>query len=148
MKKKVTNAEELAEAIAELELKAASQKRDLQKTFNTVSENLKPINLVKSGVRSLFSGDYNESLLNALIGIGTGFLGRKLIIGKTKSFFGKTVGKAIQWTMAGLVSKNAEKIKEKAGDFIDRIFKKHKPGTNHAPIESPRLEAQSSKLDS
>jgi len=117
MKKKVTNAEELAEAIAELELKAASQKRDLQKTFNTVSENLKPINLVKSGVRSVFSGDYNESILNALIGIGTGFLGRKLIIGKTRSFVGKSVGKAIQWTMAGLVSKNAEKIKRKSRVF-------------------------------
>src|ERR1700676_3824096 len=133
MKKKINNAEELAEAIAELELKVAAQKRDIQETYSAVSENLKPLNLVKSGFRSVFSGEHREDLVNALIGLGTGFLSRKLILGRTNGFVGKTVGKAIQWGMAGLVSKNAEKIKEKAGELIDKIFHKHKPGSNHSP---------------
>jgi len=133
MKKKINNAEELAEAIAELELKVAAQKRDIQETYSAVSENLKPLNLVKSGFRSVFSGEHREDLVNALIGLGTGFLSRKLILGRTNGFVGKTVGKAIQWGMAGLVSKNAEKIKEKAGELIDRLFKKHKPASNHTP---------------
>src|ERR1700676_4536425 len=133
MKKKINNAEELAEAIAELELKVAAQKRNTQKTYSSCSENLKPLNLVKSGFRSGFSGEHREDLVNALIGLGTGFLSRKLILGRTNGFVGKTVGKAIQWGMAGLVSKNAEKIKEKAGGLIDRLFKKHK--------ESPKLKA-------
>ena len=47
MKKTLTNAEELTRAIAELELKAAAQKRDIQETFAEVSESLKPVNLVK-----------------------------------------------------------------------------------------------------
>src|SRR5664279_3829827 len=123
MKKVITNSDELAEAIAELELKATAQKREIQETFKSVSENLRPINLVKNGFRSIFSGEHNEDLLNALIGLGSGFLSRKLILGKTNGFVGKTIGKAIQWGMAGLVSKNAEKIKETAGGFIDRFFK-------------------------
>lgn len=133
MKKNDKNADDLARAIAELELKAAAQKKDLQKTFEDVSENLTPLNLVKSGVQSVFSGEHKEEIFNVLIGLGTGILSRRLILGKSSGFIGKTVGKAIQWGMTGLVSKNAEKIKEKAGDLIDKIFKRHKPGANHSP---------------
>lgn len=133
MIRKVKNTDDLALAIAELELKAAVQKKDLQESFIAVSENLRPVNLIKNGVRSVFSGEHKEELVNVLIGLGTGILSRKLILGKTSGFVGKTVGKAIQWGMAGLVSKNAEKIKEKAGELIDKIFHKHKPGSNHSP---------------
>ncbi|HLA58108.1 MAG TPA: hypothetical protein VK622_05090, partial [Puia sp.] len=119
MKKTITNSEELAEAIAALELKAAAQKREIGEDFTALTEDLKPLNLMKNGFRSVFSGENKGDLLNALIGLGSGLLSRKLILGKTNGFVGKTVGKAIQWGMAGLVSQNAEKIKEKAGGIID-----------------------------
>ncbi len=141
MKIKVTNAEELAVAIAALEAKAETQKRDLQDTYASVSDNLRPLNLVKSGVRSVFSGEHKEELFNVLIGLGSGFLSRKLLLGNSKGILGKTVGKAIQWGMAGLVSKNAESIKEGAGNIIDRIFKKNKTVRQPLPglkQESPR----------
>jgi hypothetical protein len=125
MKKTIRNSEELAEAIAVLELKAAAQKREIEESYSVVAENLKPLNLVKNGFRSVFSGEHKGDLFNALIGLGSGLLSRKLILGKTNGFVGKTVGKAIQWGMAGVVSQNAEKIKEKAGVIIDRLFKKH-----------------------
>jgi hypothetical protein len=134
MKKTITNSEELEEAIAALELKAEAQKREIAEAFSVVSVNLQPLNLVKNGFRSVFSGEHKGELLNALIGLGSGLLSRKLILGKTNGFVGKTVGKAIQWGMAGLVSQNAEKIKEKAGGIIDRLFKRKakspKPNAN------------------
>lgn len=133
MKKRVTPKDELARAIADLERKEAIQLREIQETYAAVSESLKPLNLVKSGVRSVFSGENKEDLVNGLIGLGTGFLSRKLLLGKANGVVGKTVGKAIQWGMAGLVSKNAEKIKEKAGHIIDTLFKKKKQHTNHTP---------------
>jgi hypothetical protein len=133
MKKGIKNSEELAEVIAALELKAAAQKREVEEAFSTVTEDFKPLNLVKNGVRSVFSGENKGDLLNALIGLGSGFLSRKLILGKANGFVGKTVGKAIQWGMAGIISKNAEKIKEKAGTIIDRLFKKRP--------KSPKLKA-------
>ena len=131
--KKVTNAAELETAIAQLELKAAAQKKDIQQTFAVVSEDLKPLNLMRSGVRSVFSGENKESLVNALIGLGSGIISRKLFFGRSNGVVAKTIGNAIQWGMAGLVSKNAEKIKEKAGEFIDKFFKKHKPDTQIPP---------------
>src|ERR1700719_5419381 len=105
MIRNVKNRDDLALAIAELELKAAVQKKEIQETFVAVSENLRPVNLIKSGVRSVFSGEHKEELVNVLIGLGTGILSRKLILGKTSGFVGKTVGKAIKWGRAGVVSK-------------------------------------------
>ena len=137
MKKSIRNSEELAEAIAVLELKAAAQKREVEEAYYVVSEEFKPLNLVKNGFRSVFSGENKADLLNALIGVGSGLISRKLILGKTNGFIGKTVGKAIQWGMAGLVSKNADRIKEKAGEVIDWIFKKNKRGSNHSPNPNP-----------
>jgi hypothetical protein len=135
--KKVNKTAELHQAIAALEKKSSTQKKDLQETFTAVSENFKPLNLVKSGVRSVFSGENKEDLFNILLGLGSGFLGRKMLLGKSNGLVGKTVGRAIQWGMAGLVSKNAETIKEKAGLLIDKLFRRHKPESNHVPVSPP-----------
>jgi hypothetical protein len=134
MYKKPENANDLSRAIAELEEKASRQKKEIEETFLIVSENLKPANLFKNGVRSVLSGSHNDELVNILIGLGTGFVSRKLLLGKPHGFVGKTVGKALQWGMAGLVSKNAESIKETAGKVIDRIFRKSKSGSNHVSL--------------
>ncbi len=135
MKKQVKNSHDLEQAIAELELKAASQKKDIEEAFSAVAENLKPLNLVRNGVRSIFSTEHREELINAMVGLGTGIISRKLLFGKGKGILGKTVGKAMEWGIAGLVSNNAEKIKEKAGMLIDKIFRK-KSGSNHTPETS------------
>ncbi|HCL84296.1 MAG TPA: hypothetical protein DIC22_09985 [Chitinophagaceae bacterium] len=138
MKKKVTNAEELAEAIAELELKAAVQKKQIQEIFADLSENMKPVNLIRNSAKAVFSDIHTEDVLNALIGVGTGILSRRLILGRTRGLIGKTLGRAVQWGMAALVSKNAEKIKEKAGEWIDMIFKKHKTDSDRTPATGPK----------
>jgi len=84
-------------------------------------------------VQSVFSGNHTEELRNVLIGLATGFISRKLLLRKSNGFVKKTLGNVIQWGITGLVSKNAELIKEKAGVVIDRIFKKHKKDANHWP---------------
>jgi hypothetical protein len=132
MGSKVTNADELALAISQLETRAEAQKKDIEETFKRVSENLKPLNLIKNGVRSVFTEENRGDLLNALFGLGTGMLSRKLLLGRAKGLFGKSMGKAVEWGIAGLVTNNAEKVKEKAGWLIDKIFrKKHKQPTNN-----------------
>jgi len=133
MKRKLENAQDLKQAITELEIKAASQKIEIQESVSIISENLKPANLVKSGVQSVFSGNHTEELRNVLIGLATGFISRKLLLRKSNGFVKKTLGNVIQWGITGLVSKNAELIKEKAGVVIDRFFKKHKKDANHWP---------------
>jgi hypothetical protein len=137
MNRKITNGAELEDAIAALEIKAAAQKRDIQESLAELSESLKPVNLVKESARFVFSGKNREGLVNVLIGLGTGFLSRKLLLGKSHGVIGKTLGKAVQYGMAGIISQNAEKIKETAGIWIDRLFKRNKPASNHTPAKIP-----------
>ena len=82
--KKINNAADLDKAIAELEQKAALQKKDIQETFATVSENLKPMNLVKSGFRSVLNTGTKEDILNVLLGVGFGLPGPETFIGENK----------------------------------------------------------------
>ena len=90
-------------------------------------ENLKPINLIKHGVQSVFSGENKQDLLKAAIGLGSGILGRKLLIGKSgSSVLRKVIGAALEFGVVGVVAKNAEKIKEKGSILIDKIFHRKK----------------------
>jgi hypothetical protein len=147
MKKKVTNAEDLTLAISELELKVEEQRKDIQETFKRVSDNLKPLNLIKNGVRSVFTEEHRGDLINALFGLGTGMLSRKLLLGRTKGFLGKSMGKVVEWGIAGLVTNNAEKVKEKAGWWIDKIFKKKHSANNIGTTNYvPTKTAQSSNI--
>jgi hypothetical protein len=139
MKKKVSNAEELAQAISELEIKATAQQKDLEETYKRVSNNLKPVNLIKNGIRSVFTEEHRGDIINAIFGLGTGMLSRKLLLGRTKGLLGKSMGKAVEWGIAGLVTNNAEKVKEKAAFWIDKIFKKkHKDNNIKSSDNFPR----------
>ena len=129
--KKVEKAQELSLAIAELELKAAIQRKEIHESLAVISEKLRPANLVKTGVQSVLSGNHKEELKNILMGMATGFISRKLFLRKSHGLVGKTLGNIVQWGMTGLVSKNAELIKQKAAEAIDWIFKKTKKGSNH-----------------
>ena len=121
--KQPTNVEELSKVIAELELKAISQKKDIEESFTIFLDNLKPMNLLKGIWHSAFSRVRNGKLVNGLIELGTDFAGRKLIFGKTKG----VIGKMAQWGIAGIISKYAEKIKEKGGDIVEKLFKRNNP---------------------
>jgi hypothetical protein len=149
MGNKVTNADELAQAISQLEIKAEAQRKDIEQTFKRVSENLKPLNLIKNGMRSVFTEENRGDLLNALFGLGTGILSRKLLLGRAKGLLGKSMGKAVEWGIAGFVANNAEKVKEKAGLLIDKIFRKKHPqsaNSNNQPLGIPKQTLRSEKI--
>jgi len=125
--KQITTAQELHEAIEELEQRKTEQLHALEHNFSELVENLKPANLIKNTLHNAFSSDDSKkNLLKTVIGLGTGFLSRKLIIGKSVGLLRKALGAAVEFGVAGLVAKNAEKIKEKGSSFINKIFKKNK----------------------
>jgi len=125
MKRTITSATELHEVIEDLEKKASCQKEELKEHFSGVMENLKPINLIKHGLQSAFSGDNKQDLLKAAIGLGSGILGRKLVMGRLgNGLLRKVIGTALEMGVIGMVVKNAEKLKEKGSDLMEKIFHK------------------------
>lgn len=128
MKRSITTEEELNEAIQALEKKATVQKQELKDQFSGVMDNMKPLNLIKHGLQSTFSGRNRPDLLKAAIGIGSGILGRKLLVGRAGgNVLRKIIGAALEFGVVGLVAKNAEKLKEKGSELIEKIFHKKSP---------------------
>jgi hypothetical protein len=123
--KKITSAQELHEAIEALEQKKADQMIVLEHHFADFYESLRPANLIKNTFQNVFSSnDSRRNILGSVIGLGTGFLSKKLLVGKSVSVFKKILGAAVEFGVAGLIAKNAGRIKEKGSEIINKVFKK------------------------
>jgi hypothetical protein len=123
--KKITSAKELHEAIETLEQKKSEQLVALEAQFSEVYENLTPANIVKHTLQSVFSSsDTKKNILGSVIGLGTGLLSKKLLVGKSVGVFRKIIGAVVEFGIAGLIAKNAGKIKDKGSEIIHKIFPK------------------------
>lgn len=123
--KKINSAQELREAIEELELKKIEQAAELEHQFSEIYESLKPVNIIKNTLQNTFSSaDTKRNLLGSLIGLGTGLLSKKLLVGKSVGFFRKALGAAVEFGVAGVIAKNAGKIKDKGSEVINKLFRK------------------------
>jgi hypothetical protein len=125
-------AESLKETILALEIRQAVEEKQLRAELFNVYENLKPINILKNIARDAAS---NESLkidfTNTLASLFSGFISRKIIIGKSKNPFLRLIGVGIQLGMTTLVSKNYGVIKDFVANFISNIQEKvHKDDTS------------------
>ena len=123
--KKINSARELHEAIEELEQKRIVQAAGIEHQFSEIYESLKPANIIRNTLQSTFSSaDTKRNLLGSLIGLGTGLLSKKLLVGKSVGFFRKALGAAVEFGVAGVIAKNAGKIKDKGSELINKIFRK------------------------
>ena len=118
----INNSNSLKAAIRQLELKQAEQKEAVIEQFYETYESLKPLNIVKNEFKRLTgtinSSDTKNNIVNAVIGLGVGFLTRRLFIGGSHNIFKKLFGTAVQMGVTRLVSANADKIKEKGMELL------------------------------
>jgi len=122
--KKIHNAAELKDAIAELELKKKTDEAALKFEFQEVREIYKPANIVKNTVSEVAaSPKFRHNILNIAIGLGAGYLSKKVMVGRSAGLLKRTLGTAVQFGVASLVAKR-ESMNEpqKRGSLLKRIF--------------------------
>jgi len=119
MNQVIKNSKDLKAAILELERKKTVQEEALLNELRTVSEGLKPLNVLK---KAASSPAVKKSLLDGAIGLGAGILSKNLIIGASGGFLKKIVGNILEFGVAALVAKNSDKIKEKGTGLLKKIF--------------------------
>ena len=119
----ITNAIQLKEAIVNLEIKQAQKEMELRAQFLETYESLKPINLIKKSFREMGSGTKSGIVDNA-IGIGTGFIAKKVLTGASHNPFVKLIGVLLEVGVANFVAKHPDGIKSVGGKIIKNIFKK------------------------
>ena len=111
--KKKNEADALKEQISLLQTKQAGELQLLREQFHITYDSLKPINLIKKGFQDITSlPDLKNGLINNAIGLATGYLSKKVLIGTTRNPFKKLLGTILEFAVAGLVTKQVENIKK------------------------------------
>ena len=109
----VSSMKDLETRIVELEKIQARQVLELKRSAVDIVESLTPANIIKSALKNVAqSPDIRTSVINTAIGIGAGFLGNKLIVGKSSNIFKRIIGSTLQFGIANFIRKKIPQIQE------------------------------------
>lgn len=123
--KTITTQAELKVEIALLEIKHANNAIALREQFELMYESLRPINLIKSTVEDLTSSpDFRGHLINSTIGLGAGYLTKKVIVGATHNPIKQILGTLLQVGITSIVAKNGDGIVLGAMNWLGQVFSK------------------------
>ena len=131
----------LNEMIILTEHKQAIQLHELKEQLHTTYESILPYNIIKNTLAKVRSSpDIKTTIINSVIGLGTGFLSKKILVGRSHNPVKNLFGTLIEFAVAGFVSKHPDGIKSTVKNFLERIFKH----TEHAAKEYHKLHQESS----
>jgi hypothetical protein len=120
---KITSVAELREAILKVEEEQALKGQILKEQLNLTIEVLRPASLLKRVIKTLGS---NQSLadefLGTSVGLASGFLSRKLIVGKSRNLFRNIFGTLIQYGVTSFIARNSEVVKAIGQNIIHSLL--------------------------
>jgi hypothetical protein len=120
MKTTVSNMHDLETRIGELERLQARQLTGLQQSAVGLAENFSPSRLLKSALQDVVhSPDLRATAINAAIGLGAGYLGRKIYVGRSTNVFKKMAGSGIQFLITEFIRKKIPGTQEHAAQQTD-----------------------------
>ena len=119
----ITTATELKSAIQQLEYKQAEDLHILKEDLRNTYESFKLINIIKSTFKEVIAvPDLKTTVINAAIGLTTGIVAKKLIIGKTINPLRKLFGIILEVAVAKKVANNTGGIKTLGNIIINKLF--------------------------
>ncbi len=109
------------------EMKYDNDLEQLKNQFNVAYESVKPINLIKNLVHKVTaSPEIKRDLLTNVIGLSTGFLTKKLLLGTLHNPVTKVLGTVFEFAVANFVSKHTNGFKTIGGNLLKHFFNKNK----------------------
>jgi hypothetical protein len=124
--RKIHTTSDLKKAIEELELRKSNEEELVKVHFREVLEKYKPANLIKETVAEVSdSMDFKKNLGNIALGIGVGYLSKKLFVGKkTSGIAQKIIGTAIDMGAADFIAQKGKDMFDaaKSKGFFQKIF--------------------------
>jgi len=101
---RIRNSTDLNEAIHLLEDELIQQKQLIIDQVNVIYENFKPVNVVRDVFREVVSSEeFRSNVLTAAIGISTGYVTKKLVVGKSSNLLKALGGNLLQYGIANLI---------------------------------------------
>jgi hypothetical protein len=122
----ITTSDELKNAIQILEFDQQIREQQLKEQVYLTVESLKPVNLIKSTLHEVASSPYLiDNILGASMGLASGYISRKLVVGGSHNIIKKLFGTILQFGVTNVVAQHTDPIKS-VGQFIYQHFLKKK----------------------
>lgn len=123
MPKKSQYRELLEQSIQAKELELEAEAKLLKVHFLESYESLKPINLLKTTFKQVVSNpNLKENIADGIMGMATGFVAKKIIIGSTHNPLSNILGKIIEVVVAKKVVNNAGEIKAIGNVLLKKLL--------------------------
>ena len=120
MKRK--SSEDLKIAIALLELKRNEERVALKEQFSKVTDNLKPVNILKRSIHEIAgSFDLKDQLIHTGAGLIAGYLTRKVVVRSSTNPFVRLAAVALQYGVTNYISKNTGTISNKVLILFNKL---------------------------
>ena len=111
--KKTNHTGTLKEVIELLKRKQEHELIELKDQYFYTYESLKPANLIKKAFGQMaHSSEFRTNVVSNVVGLATGYLSKKVLIGSTHSPVKKILGSLLQFVVTTAVSKRTEKTIE------------------------------------
>ena len=113
---------ELRNEIELLEVQQAIQGQMLKEQFYKTYESLKPVNLLRSTLSEVVSSSFLiDNILGTTVGLVSGYLSKKIVVGASGNLFRKLLGFITQLGITNTVVQHPNSIKS-AGQYIYQHF--------------------------
>lgn len=116
---------ELKNAIQLLEIDRSIKEQLLKDQFHVIYESVRPINIIKNTIKDITSSpSLSENLLGSIIGLATGYVSKKIVIGSSGNIFKKLLGSVIQFGVTNTVANHSDTIKIISQSIVKHFFRK------------------------
>lgn len=99
--------------IKELELRYEEQMADLRSAAAALMDSMSPMHLLKNTLKDVVNTPgLKGNLIDTAVGMGAGFLGKKLFVNKSGGLFKKMTGSALQFLLTSFVSRKLHEARD------------------------------------
>jgi hypothetical protein len=121
----ISTTAELKNAIELLEAEQAVKGQLLKEQFYVTYESLKPIAVLRRTLKELTSSQYLvDNIPGAVMGLVSGFLSRKLIVGRSANIFRKLLGSVLQFGVTNVVARKSDAIQSTGLSIFQHYLQK------------------------
>ncbi len=119
----ITSIEVLKDEILILEAEQAVKGELLKEQFYITYEKLKPFNLLISTLENITTSPHlMNNLAGTSMGLASGYLSKKIFVGRSGNLMRKLIGSVLQIGVANFVSKHSDAIKSFGQAIIQHIL--------------------------
>lgn len=110
--KKINQTEVLKETILLMKMKQAEELVQLKEQYHYTIESLKPLNLIKNAFGLIAtSPEIKGNILSNIVGMTTGYLTKKVLLGSTHNPIKRILGTVLQFVITNVATKHSETSK-------------------------------------